>query len=136
VRIQPNRTFSEPRKTITVAGITLDLVAAPGETDDQFYVWYPDKKVVFAGDNFYRSFPNIYPLRGIARRLTELVGGPTELLKRVEMAQQSGDYQWAAQLADHLLYLNKNAVAPKRIKADAFEALANPEFKEGLPGLK
>jgi alkyl sulfatase BDS1-like metallo-beta-lactamase superfamily hydrolase len=63
-----NRTFSEDRKTITVSGITLELVKAPGETGDQLYVWYPEKRVVFAGDNFYRSFPNIYPLRGVARR--------------------------------------------------------------------
>ncbi len=67
-QIEPTHTFSENRKRIVVAGVTIDLVAAPGETDDQLYVWLPDQKVVFAGDNFYQSWPNVYPLRGTARR--------------------------------------------------------------------
>lgn len=69
-RVDPTHTFAEERKTITVAGITLELVRAPGETDDHLYVWYPDKRVLFAGDNFYQSWPNVYPLRGTARRST------------------------------------------------------------------
>jgi len=66
--VQPTHTFSEDRKRIEVAGVTIDLVTAPGETADQLYVWLPKAKVVFAGDNFYQSWPNVYPLRGTARR--------------------------------------------------------------------
>jgi uncharacterized sulfatase len=68
VRIEPTHQFSEDRVTLEIAGITLDLVAAPGETADQLYVWLPEQRVVFAGDNFYQSWPNVYPLRGTARR--------------------------------------------------------------------
>lgn len=67
-QIEPTHTFSEDRKRIIVSGVTIDLVAAPGETADQLYVWLPDQKVIFAGDNFYQSWPNVYPLRGTARR--------------------------------------------------------------------
>lgn len=67
-KVDPTHTFSESRKRIQIAGVTIDLVAAPGETADQLYVWLPDEKVVFAGDNFYQSWPNVYPLRGTARR--------------------------------------------------------------------
>ena len=67
-KINPTHTFGEQRKRITISGVTIDLVAAPGETEDQLYVWLPDQKVVFAGDNFYQSWPNVYPLRGTARR--------------------------------------------------------------------
>jgi len=67
-RIEPTHTFSEQRKRIEVSGIIIDMVAAPGETEDQLYVWLPKEKVVFAGDNFYQSWPNVYPLRGTARR--------------------------------------------------------------------
>lgn len=67
-QIKPTHTFSEDRKRITVSGVTIDLVSAPGETADQLYVWLPDQKIVFAGDNFYQSWPNVYPLRGTARR--------------------------------------------------------------------
>jgi len=66
--IEPTHTFSEDRVRLEIAGITIDLVAAPGETDDHLYVWLPEQRVVFAGDNFYQSWPNVYPLRGTARR--------------------------------------------------------------------
>ncbi|MDG2167183.1 MAG: alkyl/aryl-sulfatase [Opitutales bacterium] len=68
--IDPTHTFSEDRKKIEIAGIKLELVKAPGETDDQLYIWYPEQRIVFAGDNFYQSWPNVYPLRGTARRST------------------------------------------------------------------
>lgn len=68
--LMPTHTFSEERKELTIAGVRIDLVKAPGETDDQLYVWLPESKVLFAGDNFYQSWPNVYPLRGTARRST------------------------------------------------------------------
>jgi hypothetical protein len=48
--------------------VSLELVAAPGATADQLYVWLPDKRVVFSGDNFYRSWPNLYAIRGTPYR--------------------------------------------------------------------
>jgi len=41
---------------------------APGETPDHMVLWYPDKKVLISGDNFYRAFPNLYAIRGTAYR--------------------------------------------------------------------
>ncbi|HAY46334.1 MAG TPA: alkyl sulfatase [Gammaproteobacteria bacterium] len=66
--VPPTHTFGEDRISLEIAGVKLDLVAAPGETDDQLYVWLPEQRVIFAGDNFYQSWPNLYPLRGTARR--------------------------------------------------------------------
>jgi uncharacterized sulfatase len=68
LRITPTHTFSEDRVSLVIAGVQLQLVAAPGETADQLYAWLPEQRVVFAGDNFYQSWPNVYPLRGTARR--------------------------------------------------------------------
>ncbi len=68
VRIDPTHTFAEDRVSMQIAGVRIELVAAPGETADQLYVWLPEQRVVFAGDNFYQSWPNVYPLRGTARR--------------------------------------------------------------------
>ena len=68
IQVAPTHKFSEERKALEIAGVRLELVAAPGETQDQLYVWLPDQRVVFAGDNFYQSWPNVYPLRGTARR--------------------------------------------------------------------
>lgn len=66
--VAPTHTFKENRTTVTTAGVTLDLVAAPGETDDQLYVWLPKTKVLFCGDEFYKSFPNLYAIRGTPYR--------------------------------------------------------------------
>ena len=76
-----------------MAGVRLELVAADGETGDQLYAWLPDRRVLFAGDNFYKSWPNLYAIRGtgyrdvsawieslsrmIAERPQVLVGGHT-----------------------------------------------------------
>ncbi|MDJ0841298.1 MAG: alkyl sulfatase dimerization domain-containing protein [Acidobacteriota bacterium] len=65
--IRPTHTFSDELE-VTAAGIRMKLVAAPGETNDQIFVWLPDKKVLMPGDNIYRAFPNLYTIRGTPYR--------------------------------------------------------------------
>jgi uncharacterized sulfatase len=67
-KIGPTHTFSEPRKTLEIANVQLELVAVNGETADALYVWLPGKRVLFAGDNFYKSWPNLYAIRGTMYR--------------------------------------------------------------------
>ena len=64
----PTRLISEERTAVSLSGIDLELVMAPGETPDHMVVWYPQEKILFSGDNFYRSFPNLYAIRGTAYR--------------------------------------------------------------------
>ena len=64
----PTKTFSGESLSIEVSGVKMELVFAPGETPDQIFVWIPDKKVLLPGDNFYRSFPNLYAIRGTPYR--------------------------------------------------------------------
>ena len=52
----------------TLGGVHFKLVHTPGETYDHLSVWIPEYNVVFPGDNFYKSFPNIYTLRGTKPR--------------------------------------------------------------------
>jgi len=243
---KPTNFLKGERKTIKVAGIELELVSSPGETNDQLFVWYPAGKALFAGDNFYRSFPNLYAIRGTpnrsvrlwaeslgkladndavalvgghtkpilgadevkqvlgyyrdavqfihdktvegmnkgmtpdelveyvqlpeelaskdylqpfyghpewgvrtvfsgyfgwfdgnpsnlfrlspkseAERVAKLAGGNEKLLAAAKEALASDDNQWAAQLADHLLAINKSDPAAKQIKADALTKLAH-----------
>ena len=61
--LPPDHTVDERLET-TIAGIKLELVHAPGETEDQLFVWLPEKKVVLSGDNIYQTFPNLYTIRG------------------------------------------------------------------------
>ena len=65
--LPPTITFS---KTLDaeVAGIEFQLVHAPGETDDQLFVWLPSQRVLLCGDNFYWAFPNLYTIRGTPYR--------------------------------------------------------------------
>jgi len=62
--VRPNRTFSGKGMKLSAAGVDLGLIHAPGETDDQIVVWLPGKKILIAGDNYYKSFPNLYTIRG------------------------------------------------------------------------
>ena len=66
--IEPTVTFPGERYEFEAAGIRVELVHAPGETDDQIYVWMPDLRILFPGDNFYRAFPNLYAIRGVPLR--------------------------------------------------------------------
>lgn len=79
--IPPTMTFEEERIAVEIAGINLELVAAPGETNDQLYVWYPEQSVLFPGDNFYKAFPNLYPIRGSSYRDVLLWSGSLEKMR-------------------------------------------------------
>ncbi|XP_039272271.1 linear primary-alkylsulfatase-like [Styela clava] len=63
----PTVTFSD-RASYTIAGIKFELIYTPGETDDQITIFLPDTKVVFPGDNIYKTFPNLYAIRGSPAR--------------------------------------------------------------------
>ena len=61
--IPPTKTFRD-RLNVNIAGIQMALIHAPGETDDMIYVWLPERKILMSGDNLYKSFPNLYTIRG------------------------------------------------------------------------
>jgi alkyl sulfatase BDS1-like metallo-beta-lactamase superfamily hydrolase len=65
--IRPNHTF-EDRLDVTIAGIDMHMEHAPGETNDQIFVWLPRMKALLSGDNVYKAFPNLYTIRGTLYR--------------------------------------------------------------------
>ena len=65
--LRPTHTFDD-EVDLEIAGIKLKLVHVAGETDDQIIVWLPQRKVIMPGDNVYKSFPNLYTLRGTSYR--------------------------------------------------------------------
>jgi alkyl sulfatase BDS1-like metallo-beta-lactamase superfamily hydrolase len=67
----PTRTFSADQLTVTIAGVQLQLLYTPGETTDAISVWLPEKRVLMCGDDFFRAFPNIAPIRGARLRTPE-----------------------------------------------------------------
>ena len=78
--VLPTHTFSENEKSLTIAGIPLLLRAAPGETLDQLCTWLPEDKVLFTGDTMYRSFPNLYAIRGTPYRDIRLWADSLDML--------------------------------------------------------
>jgi alkyl sulfatase BDS1-like metallo-beta-lactamase superfamily hydrolase len=69
--LPPTRTFNEDQLQLTMAGVRLQLLSTPGETGDAISVWLPDKRVLMSGDDFFRAFPNISPIRGARLRSPE-----------------------------------------------------------------
>jgi len=81
--LMPTDTFTGSA-TFEVGGVTFELHEAHGETDDQLFVWLPDGKVLLPGDNYYRTFPNLYTIRGTSPRpVTEWIAS-LDHMRRLE----------------------------------------------------
>ncbi len=55
--LPPDKLIYGDRYRVHIAGVHLELIAAPGEAQDQLYVWLPRRKVLITGGNFYPAFP-------------------------------------------------------------------------------
>ncbi len=65
--VKPDTTFSDTLK-LNIEGIEMELYHAPGETNDQIFIWLPKHKALMPGDNIYKTFPNLYTIRGTTHR--------------------------------------------------------------------
>lgn len=54
----PDFTYHD-RLSFRLGDLTFELRSGMGETDDATWVWIPEKRIVFSGDFFLWSFPNI-----------------------------------------------------------------------------
>ncbi len=66
-RVEPTVLFDDVYE-FELGGVAFQVLHTPGETPDHATVWIPQYKAAFVGDNFYRSFPNLYTLRGTPPR--------------------------------------------------------------------
>lgn len=62
--VPPTTVYDEDRICRTFDGIPAELLRLPGEADDQMMLWFPERKVLCCGDNYYGCFPNLYAIRG------------------------------------------------------------------------
>lgn len=62
--LPPTNFITGTHETLTIDGATLECVAAPGETPDTMVIWLADQRILIGADNYYKSFPNISPIRG------------------------------------------------------------------------
>lgn len=69
--LPPNRRFDGDHQSLTIAGVRIELLHTPGETDENVAVWLPDKRTLMPGDDFFAAFPNLSPIRGVPTRAPE-----------------------------------------------------------------
>jgi alkyl sulfatase BDS1-like metallo-beta-lactamase superfamily hydrolase len=62
--LPPTTVYAEDTVNLEIDGVTLTLRSAPGETEDQMFIWVDDHNVLFCGDNYYGCWPNLYAIRG------------------------------------------------------------------------
>lgn len=62
--LKPTTLYTEEEVCRVIDGVSMKLVSAVGETDDQIFVWLPDDEVLCCGDNYYACWPNLYAIRG------------------------------------------------------------------------
>ncbi|HEY8375742.1 MAG TPA: alkyl sulfatase dimerization domain-containing protein, partial [Nannocystis sp.] len=78
----PTHTFTGAH-VLEIGGVEIHLREAHGETHDQILVHLPGERVLLAGDNFYRSFPNLYTLRGTSPRPVDAWIASLDLMRRL-----------------------------------------------------
>ena len=67
--VWPNKFMEgEGVQDLNIAGLHLQLVYIPGQTECHMGVWIPSKKVFMPGEDIYRTFPNTYSIRGTRTR--------------------------------------------------------------------
>jgi alkyl sulfatase BDS1-like metallo-beta-lactamase superfamily hydrolase len=68
---------------------------------------------------------NLHPLPPVesGKGYVELAGGADALLAKAREAFDRGEYRWAAQLANHLVFADPDDVAARELEADAFEQM-------------
>ena len=62
--LPPSTVYAEEEVHLEIDGVHLTLHAAPGESEDQSFIWFDAHRVLFCGDNYYGCWPNLYAIRG------------------------------------------------------------------------
>lgn len=62
--IAPTKTFRD-KLDVTIAGVKLQLLYAPSETDDEIVIWLPEQKLLQSAEVIQgETFPNVHTIRG------------------------------------------------------------------------
>ena len=66
--LQVTEWIADQAVELNIDGVSLMLISAEGETEDQQFVWLPNEKIACCGDDYYASWPNLYAIRGTQYR--------------------------------------------------------------------
>lgn len=145
--LAPTTIYDEEEVDLIIDGVSIKLVSAVGETDDQLFVWLPEDKVLCCGDNYYGCWPNLYAIRGGQYRdiatwvdslekilsypaeallpgHTKVILGYDKVIEEIKSSLEKEEYQWAIQLCDLLMNNDSKVSEAKRFKAEGLLELS------------
>ncbi|NNF15854.1 MAG: MBL fold metallo-hydrolase [Gammaproteobacteria bacterium] len=147
--IPPTRTFDEFLE-VELAGLRLQLHHAPGETNDQIFIWLPERKMLALGDNMYKAFPNLYTIRGTPHRSSKQWAQSIDKMRHLPVnfilpshgapiRGSDAAYQTLTDYRDAIRYVHDQTVRQMNLGLtpdEAVERVRLPEHLQRSPYLK
>jgi uncharacterized sulfatase len=137
IRFLYRRTIEEMNRGLTPDEI-VEVVKLPPEIStrpylQEFYgsVPWAVRSIFFGLLGWFNGNPScLFPLPPVeeAKRLAALAGGEQKLIANLRRSIEHEDWQWACQLADHIMVLEANeADEARKLKVRALRALAEEQ---------
>lgn len=128
-----NRTLNLLNQGLTPLEIADAVKKLPGTLDQKWYargyygtLSFNTRAVYQRYLGFYDANPaNLDPLPPVeaGKHYVQAMGGSEKVLELMQMAMQQGDYRWAAQLGNHLVFAEPDNKAARETQADVLEQL-------------
>jgi alkyl sulfatase BDS1-like metallo-beta-lactamase superfamily hydrolase len=128
-----DRTLHLLNQGLTPLEIADSIKKLPGNLDQKWYtrgyygsLSFNTRAVYQRYMGFYDGNPaNLNPLPPVetARRTVEAMGGETAVLEKMRGAIAKGEYRWAAQLGNQLLFANPDNGEARKAQAEALEQM-------------
>ncbi|RKS27315.1 alkyl sulfatase BDS1-like metallo-beta-lactamase superfamily hydrolase [Pseudomonas sp. WPR_5_2] len=129
-----NRTLNLLNQGLTPLEIADAVKKLPGELDRKWYargyygtLSFNTRAVYQRYLGFYDGNPsNLDPLPPVeaGKHYVQAMGGADKVLAQMHAAMDKGDYRWAAQLGNHLVFAEPDNKAAREAQADTLEQLA------------
>jgi alkyl sulfatase BDS1-like metallo-beta-lactamase superfamily hydrolase len=128
-----NRTLHLLNQGLTPLEIAESMQKLPGDLDQKWYtrgyygsLSFNSRAVYQRYMGFYDGNPaNLNPLPPVdtARRTVEAMGGGAAVIEKMRAAMVTGDYRWATQLGNQLLFAEPDNLPGRSAQAEALEQL-------------
>lgn len=128
-----DRTLHLLNQGLTPMEIAESMQKLPGDLDQKWYtrgyygsLSFNSRAVYQRYMGFYDGNPaNLNPLPPVdtAKRTVEAMGGGAAVIEKMRAAMANGDYRWAAQLGNQLLFAEPDNVPGRSAQAEALEQL-------------
>jgi len=128
-----DRTLHLLNQGLTPMEIAENMQKLPGDLDQKWYtrgyygsLSHNSRAVYQRYMGFYDGNPaNLNPLPPVetAKRTVEAMGGGAAVVEKIRAAMAKGDYRWAAQLGNQLMFAEPDNAPGRSAQADALEQL-------------